>query len=111
MASTGASFERYVSPMTLAAFADSGWYSVDYAQATTLRAPFAWGYKRGCDFATNACLTNGKVTEPAAARSNHFCAVPSEMGCSVGHKSLAQCNMATYVDHIKTMKGTVFTRV
>ena len=44
-------FNPTFSRLTLAVLEDSGWYSVDYAAASTL----LWGRERGCQFVLGGC--------------------------------------------------------
>lgn len=46
-----------ITPMTLAAFEDSGWYRPVYTAADWLRPGSDWGFAQGCNFATTKCLT------------------------------------------------------
>jgi Leishmanolysin len=55
--------EIFVSAETLAFFADSGWYSVNYGATAALNArkTISWGEHQGCDFALGNCI-NTAVT-------------------------------------------------
>ena len=69
-------------------------YVVDYTKATPLKKPYAWGYRRGCDVVTKACLTNGAVTSPDA--KGMFCATPKAYSCSLDRRAWTSCTIATY---------------
>merc|ERR1719491_2213814 len=89
-----------VSPMTLAAFEDSGWYTVNYSMATRIQdhvPPSAWGYQSGCDFVQEKCVVNGVVSSSSAGV---FCATPDEYGCSVDHSAVAKCVVREYPNNL-----------
>ena len=67
--SVNANWPAVVSPITLALFEDSGWYTVDYDMADRLH----WGAGEGCSFASEYCSTWS---------SQYFCSVRDERGCS-----------------------------
>lgn len=67
------------SSMTLAAFADMGWYQVSYARAQRL----PWGKGQGCSFVLGTCQY---------WPSNYFCTVPNTGGCTVDMRYRAECN-------------------
>ena len=57
----------YTSPMTLALFEDSGWYTVNYSMASTPIKNVHWGYQQGCSFVTEKCVkpdTSASATYP-----------------------------------------------
>ena len=92
---------RYVSALTLAFFADSGWYGANWTALAASRPP-AWGYGGGCAFAEQPCLAaDGTDAPPPAAHP--FCNGDASDrtgggydGCSADHLALAYCNRATY---------------
>jgi leishmanolysin-like peptidase len=51
-----------VSPMTLAYMEDTGWYKANYSAASAWKKNFDWGYKQGCAFARDKCVTDDKGT-------------------------------------------------
>lgn len=55
-ASVDADEATYTSPMTLALFEDSGWYSVNYTMSSTMVKGKNWGYKQGCNFVKEKCV-------------------------------------------------------
>jgi leishmanolysin-like peptidase len=74
----------HVSPMTLALFEDSGWYSADYSQAGRYAQGLVWGYKQGCAFATEKCLDD--VTHASVGTPPHFVVAEGNtlvQGCSI----------------------------
>ncbi|KAL7548932.1 hypothetical protein ACHAWF_012199 [Thalassiosira exigua] len=105
-------FSLYISSLTLAYFADSGWYRVD----TERIAPSSiWGRNAGCAFAEDKCITsNGHVT---ASNSPFFCnnfleqelgevgeEEEEEMteihGCDLGSSRKAMCSLVEYEKRI-----------
>lgn len=65
-----------ISPLTLAFFADSGWYDVDFALASPSSGP--WGRGAGCPFVNEKCVMgNGGVVR--AANSGYFCDAPKAL--------------------------------
>eukprot|EP00543_Licmophora_paradoxa_P018548 CAMPEP_0202473136 /NCGR_PEP_ID=MMETSP1360-20130828/89996_1 /ASSEMBLY_ACC=CAM_ASM_000848 /TAXON_ID=515479 /ORGANISM="Licmophora paradoxa, Strain CCMP2313" /LENGTH=184 /DNA_ID=CAMNT_0049099911 /DNA_START=57 /DNA_END=608 /DNA_ORIENTATION=+ len=48
-------FSLRISPITLALFADSGWYQVDLSRASIAAG---WGRGSGCDFVERECISN-----------------------------------------------------
>jgi len=67
------------SGMTLAFFADTGWYAVSYAGADAL----AWGKNQGCSFASQKC---------SSWSSRYFCSVTNGAGCTPDMRFQATCN-------------------
>lgn len=51
-------FTPLFSTVTLAYFADSGWYQVDLSRATSAAS---WGRAAGCDFVEQTCIHDGEV--------------------------------------------------
>lgn len=78
------------SRMTLSAFEDMGWYSVNYDGADKL--PF--GRNAGCDFVTEKCVsqtgTNSKWQD------DYFCTVGGEKSCSADLRYRSYCDLVTY---------------
>jgi Leishmanolysin len=93
-------FSLRISPLTLALFADSGWYQVDLSRSTY---PAAWGRGTGCPFVNETCIDreDGSVT---AANAPFFCnniVVPKGLiheihGCSPDMTRKAICSIAQY---------------
>eukprot|EP00163_Fabomonas_tropica_P014800 TRINITY_DN2690_c0_g1_i15.p1 TRINITY_DN2690_c0_g1~~TRINITY_DN2690_c0_g1_i15.p1 ORF type:complete len:831 (-),score=166.25 TRINITY_DN2690_c0_g1_i15:672-3164(-) len=71
------------SNISLALFADMGWYRVEWKVAERL----LWGYREGCNFAQSKCTTWDK---------EFFCDTKDQQGCT--HDTLAKgfCNLATF---------------
>jgi hypothetical protein len=109
------SYSLYISSLTLAYFADSGWYKVD----THRIAPSSiWGRNAGCNFVNQKCIT--KDGHVAASNNAMFCNnfiepnAPSEStrwsskntreeepgmeihGCSLDSSSKAVCSIKEY---------------
>lgn len=66
-----------ISPITLAVFEDSGWYTVAYEFGDRWIAGKDWGFKQGCAFATQKCTASNAGSPP------HFF-----FGASLGDESL-----------------------
>ena len=94
-------FVLRISPITLALFADSGWYQVDIS-----RTSFAagWGRAAGCNFVDEPCVgEGGRIT---ARNRPFFCAdtvqpeakgtIEQIQGCSPDLSSKAVCSMDQY---------------
>jgi len=81
-------FTLKISSITLALFADSGWYQVDLSRAA---APAGWGRGTGCPFVDNTCITSdGSVSNSNAA---FFCNQTIFYGCSPDMTRKAACNI------------------
>jgi len=74
------------SDITLAAFEDSGWYTIDYAYTDQI----TFGKGRGCSFFTTKCVVNGVAQFP------EFCDTQSENLCDSFHTKKAGCQVYTY---------------
>ena len=75
-----------LSPLTLAALEDSGWYRSNYSAAQPLLA----GRGAGCDYATGPC-----VSEDGSPRLG-FCTEPGEAACTSDETAIGHCNLADY---------------
>ena len=83
------SYRSVFSALTLAFFADSGWYRVDSSISEVLH----FGRNKGCTFVTEKCL-DPAMQSPVA--SDHFCTTANEFqGCSVDATSRAVCSLST----------------
>merc|ERR550514_841224 len=90
---------RVRSRVTLAFFEDTGWYKANYSMAQTAH----WGYKAGCAFATQPCLSGGSrdgVTPPVSTEPNHFCNTPGAEMCTVARESRGYCSTRTFTEPI-----------
>ena len=94
-------FEPLISLLTLAYFADSGWYQVDLSRAAF---PAIWGRAAGCAFVEEPCIQpNGQVV---SGSDELFCNslstidnqgfVTSLDGCSPDLTRKAACTMSQY---------------
>ena len=93
-------FSLRISPLTLAFFADSGWYQVDLSRSAY---PAAWGRGSGCPFVNETCIDreDGSVT---AVNAPFFCNnivntkgfIREIHGCSPDMTRKATCNIAQY---------------
>jgi len=102
-----APFSLRISPITLALFADSGWYQVDLGRSAYSAG---WGRGAGCSFVNEECLTHeGSVSisnEPffcnEVADRDHHGAISEIQGCSPDLTRKAVCSMARYDADIPT---------
>lgn len=78
------------SDITLAAFADSGWYTVDYAYTDQI----TFGKGRGCSFFTSKCIISGVAQFP------EFCDTDNSNLCDSFHTKKASCQVATYTSSL-----------
>ena len=81
----------YVSPMTFAFFEDSGWYQMDYSMTSTPVRGVTWGYKQGCAFVQQKCISDetGEAQRPSTF-PDAFCALTAPQ-CSPDGKGVGQC--------------------
>ena len=75
-------FSESLSEFTLAALADSGWYSVDYS-ATDAAPPLVWARGEGCAPFAGAC--------GAAAAAGSLCTVRHADGCTFDRSAVGVC--------------------
>lgn len=83
-----------LSPLTLALFEDSGWYSANYTKAKIM----PWGHGAGCDFVRQPCLikdSNGQTSIPDYGKG-YFCTSQSQKGCSPSHNYKMGCTLLDY---------------
>jgi hypothetical protein len=74
-------FTTRISTLTLAYFADSGWYQVDLSRAEVAAG---WGRGAGCSFVDDTCI--GRNGEVPPQNEPYFCNdVPSELSRSVAN--------------------------
>lgn len=98
MAST-LSHSTIVSPLTLAFFEDTGWYTADYTIAAPARQGFDFGYKQGCDFVQEKCITS----QGAGGDPPHFCLDTSRYHCTVDRQSTGHCLRGDLQQTLPTM--------
>jgi len=87
-----------LSPLTLALFEDSGWYSANYTKSRIM----PWGHGAGCDFVRKSCLVqeeDGKTVVPDYGKG-YFCTESSQRGCSPSHHYKMGCNLQDYSVYI-----------
>lgn len=94
-------FALRFSPVTLALFADSGWYQVDLSR-TTFSA--SWGRAAGCGFVNDSCV--GEYGEIAKENEQFFCnevatsrssqLIDEIHGCSPDMTRKAACSISQY---------------
>ncbi|GMF55909.1 unnamed protein product [Phytophthora fragariaefolia] len=82
------SYRNVFSALTLAFFADSGWYRVNASTSEVMH----FGRKKGCSFATQKCI-NPSTHIPIAA--DHFCNSSDFRGCSIDARSRSICSLST----------------
>ena len=74
------------SDITLAAFEDSGWYTVNYDYTDQI----TFGKNRGCDFFTTKCVVNGVAQFP------DFCDAANTKICGNLNTKKSMCNLSTF---------------
>jgi len=95
MASAGSPVAKaFLSRVTLAFFQDSGWYDVDFSMADTIVKDVDWGYKQGCAFAREKCITNGVSTAPT---KSFWCTDPAKTTCAGDRRGVIRCAMKELV--------------
>jgi leishmanolysin-like peptidase len=82
------SYRNVFSALTLAFFADSGWYRVNTSTSEMLH----FGRDKGCAFATEKCVD---PTTQAPLAADHFCTSSSFQGCSVDGRSRSVCSLSS----------------
>jgi leishmanolysin-like peptidase len=98
-----------VSPITLAAFEDSGWYMPNYDAADGWKDKMDWGFKQGCTFATSTCLRKGATTGPGLGNPPHFYADAralkssgSNAVCTTDRLAVGQVRVSQYNGNLPT---------
>jgi leishmanolysin-like peptidase len=81
------------SALTLAFFEDTGWYRANYAMAGKHDG---WGYRQGCPFATEKCLSKNETSGGVTAVGHPFCTSKEEQGCSADYISRGTCSTNSY---------------
>jgi hypothetical protein len=81
-----------ISALTLAYFADSGWYKVDLSR---ISEPDIWGRGAGCDFVNKPCINeDGSLSW---TNSWYFCNSDSgENICTKDMRGKGQCSLSSY---------------
>jgi hypothetical protein len=72
--------------ITLALFADSGWYKVSYRYSN----PITWGHLAGCEFLSEKCVSNAKPL------TRDFCVKDSELSCDYLGVRIGHCDIDEY---------------
>jgi hypothetical protein len=95
--------EMLLSPLTLALFADMGWYQVqpitEVAAASDMvkarvRTP-SWGRAMGCPFLTDSCITSaGESAFPP------FCDTAEQQACSPDRRARGVCSLSDYTANL-----------
>jgi hypothetical protein len=85
---------RVLSALTLALFADSGWYVVRSA----LAEPLLWGFHAGCEFVDKSCAEwEGIGTSVDGLVLPHFtCTAHSADSCHYDQRAKAYCELKRY---------------
>lgn len=85
---------RVLSAITLALFADSGWYVVDGAQAE----PLLWGFRAGCTFVHESCAAWREIgaSVDGVALPTFTCDAHSADACHYDQRSKAYCELKRY---------------
>ncbi|GMF29753.1 unnamed protein product [Phytophthora lilii] len=82
------SYDPVYSALTLALFADSGWYEVTgFAKAQ----PLPWGYHEGCGMAKSRC---------SEWSDRYLCTDSSQQSCTADYNVKGYCNVASYSSSI-----------
>ncbi|KEG07354.1 putative surface protease GP63 [Trypanosoma grayi] len=79
---------RYTA-ITLSAFEDMEYYSVDYSKAEPMR----WGRGAGCDFLNKTCVTNGVSNNVAMFCDSSY---DDKLRCTSDRQALGTCVIQTY---------------
>lgn len=75
--------------ISLAALADTGWYSINWDYMHNI----SWGYKKGCDFVHKQCVDENEFK----ANFSEFCVnTDYSSGCSYNHLHKGVCSMTRY---------------
>jgi hypothetical protein len=82
----------FITAVTLAVFEDSGWYQPDYTKADGLIQGRDWGFKQGCSFAKEKCLTSGVST----GSPPHFFSNTNWRRCTLDRKALGYSQVTAY---------------
>jgi Leishmanolysin len=102
-------FNPRFSTITLAYFADSGWYQVDLSRASLSAG---WGRAAGCEFVEGKCIQDGEVPPQY---SSYFCSKSSSsaaenddfflsiQGCTPDLSRKASCSMDKYPDALPSV--------
>jgi len=78
-----------LTPLTVAALEDSGWYmNLNYKWSTLGRVMF--GYQRGCDFLEKRCNASWPVGD------GYFCTTLGEDWCTADRRAVGSCDIRTY---------------
>jgi leishmanolysin-like peptidase len=91
---TALSQERTMySAMTLAFFEDTGWYKANFSKAGEHDG---WGYRQGCPFATETCISTNVSSGEVTGVGHPFCTAEAEQGCSADYFGRGVCGVVTY---------------
>lgn len=85
---------RVLSAITLALFADSGWYVVNGSQAE----PLLWGFRAGCGFVQRSCAEwpELRTSVDGVALPAFTCGERSPDACHYDQRSKAYCELKRY---------------
>lgn len=93
-------FNPYFSTVTLAYFADSGWYQVDLSRASL---SVGWGRAAGCEFVDDTCIQSEDGQVPSTFNSFFCNQAPRDssasvdiQGCTTDLSRKASCSMDSY---------------
>ena len=94
-------FSSRISTMTLAYFADSGWYQVDLSRASVASN---WGRGAGCSFVEEPCIGQDGQVPPGLdslfCSTRQMSASPSLDGCTHDILKKASCLMDQYTEQL-----------
>jgi leishmanolysin len=78
--------------ITLALFADSGWYKVSYRYSNNI----TWGHLAGCEFLSEKCVSDSKPL------TRDFCVEDSAMSCDSLGLRIGHCDIEEYDTKLPT---------
>ncbi|ORC85349.1 surface protease GP63 [Trypanosoma theileri] len=86
----------YYTAITMGAFADLGYYKVNWTMAEQM----SWGNNSKCEFLNDTCMKNGETDFP-----NMFCTaksgdIPESLQCTSDRQSLGRCSIQPYERNI-----------
>lgn len=85
----------YVTPIELAVFEDSGWYSPNYAAADDSRAGLSWAAGMGCDFALGKCIKpDGTPSSPRHYFTTDRDTSSGNAVCTVDRKAIGYADVS-----------------
>ncbi|ORC83907.1 surface protease GP63 [Trypanosoma theileri] len=84
----------YYTALTLGAFADLGYYKVNWTMAEQM----SWGNKAGCEFLNDKCVKEGSTKFPDMFCTTESTEGPESLQCTSDRQSLGSCSITTTTD-------------